>query len=192
MACYAYAQESSNDKQWNFGAATSFYFIPDDFFVLPVFQTNKNALHLEARYNYEDRQTFSGWIGYNFIGGNDFEYTITPMVGGVVGLTDGIAPGLEFTLGYKGFELYNEGEYVFDGAGSENNFYYNWTDFTYSPTDYLWFGISAQRTRVYQTDLDLQRGFILGGGGEHWAVTGYLYNIFFDDPFLMITLEARF
>jgi hypothetical protein len=190
--CAAQAQESSPDKQWNFGADVNFYFIPHDFFILPVVRADKNALHLEARYNYEDMETFSGWIGYNFMGGNEFEYTITPIVGGVVGLTDGIAPGLEFTLSYKGFELYNEAEYLFDAASNENNFYYNWADLTYSPTDWLWVGISGQRTRLYQTDLDIQRGFLLGGGSDHWEVSGYLYNIFFDDPFVMISFSANF
>lgn len=191
-SCLAQAQETARDKQWSFETDVNFYFIPDDFFVLPVIKADKNALHLEARYNYEDRETVSGWIGYNFTGGKDFEYIITPMVGGVFGLTDGVAPGLEFTLNYKGFELYNEAEYLFDAESTENNFYYNWADLTYSPKDWLWFGISGQRTRLYKTDLDIQRGFVLGGGGEHWEVTGYLYNIFFDDPFLMITLSASF
>lgn len=190
--CNAYAQQSPSEKSWNIGASVNFYFIPDDFFILPVIKADKHALHLEARYNYEDMETFSGWVGYNFTGGNELEYTITPMVGGVVGLTDGIAPGLEFTLSYKGFELYNEAEYLFDAASSENNFYYNWADLTYSPTDWLWLGISGQRTRLYQTDLDIQRGFILGGGSERWDLTGYLYNIFFDDPFVLISISANF
>ena len=57
---------------------------------------------------------FQRWVGYNISGGKKLEYTITPMVGGVVGLTDGLAPGLEFTFTYGRFELYNEMEYVFD------------------------------------------------------------------------------
>ena len=90
---FAQADTASNPPSWQFNADVNFYLIPNDFFVLPVFRADKNKLHLEARYNYEDRQTFSGWIGYNFKGGNKLEYTITPMVGGVVGLSNGIAPG---------------------------------------------------------------------------------------------------
>ena len=119
------AQEgsASNPRVWEFNAAANFYFIPDDFFVLPVFLADKNKLHFEARYNYEDRETFSGWVGYNFVGGNNFEYTITPMIGGVVGLSDGVAPGIEITLSYKGFELYSEAENYFDFESSENDFF---------------------------------------------------------------------
>lgn len=188
-----HASAQSDSSQWNFSTDVNFYLIPDDFFVLPVFRADKDKLHLEARYNYEDRETFSGWIGYNFSGGDDvFSYTFTPMLGGVVGLSNGIAPGLEFTITYKNFELYSEMENLFDLQDSENNFYYNWADLTYSPTDWLWLGISGQRTRLYQTDLEIQRGIIVGAGFKNIELTTYSYNIGFDDPFFIITLSASF
>lgn len=187
-----YAQ--SDSSRWNFSADINFYLIPTDFFVLPVFRADKDWLHLEARYNYEDRETFSGWIGYNFMGGNDrnFEYTITPMAGGVVGLSNGIAPGLEMMLTYKNFELYSEAEYYFDFETSENNFLYNWTDLTYSPLDWLWVGISGQRTRLYKTDLDIQRGLLIGAGIKQFELTSYFFNIVSDYPFVLLTLSASF
>jgi len=191
---FSYAQETpaSAEKQWNFGADLNMYFFPDEFIMLPVFRADKNKLHLEARYNYEDLETFSGWVGYNFNGGKKIEYAITPMVGGVVGLSNGIAAGLEFTFAYKGFEWYTESEYLFEFESSENNFYYMWSDITYSPNDWLWFGLSGQRTRLYQTDLDIQRGLLIGGGYKSFELTGYLYNLGFDDPFVLITLSASF
>lgn len=197
MFCSApgFAQQEhteSDPKVWEFGADMNFYFFSDDFFVLPAIRADKNKLHLEARYNYEDMNTFSGWVGYNFIGGKNLEFVITPMLGGVVGNSNGIAPGLEVTLNYKGFEFYSESEYLFETESNENNFYYNWIDLTYSPKDWLWFGISGQRTRLYQTDLEIQRGIILGGGYKNWELTGYLYNIGFDDPFVLLTLSASF
>ena len=192
---FSYAQDeavATSGKPWNFSADANFYFIPDDFFVLPVFRADKSKLHLEARYNYEDMNTFSGWVGYNFSGGDEFEFTFTPMLGGVVGNSNGLAPGLEFTLSYKRFELYSESEYLFETDSKDNNFYYNWADFTYSPTDWLWVGISGQRTRLYQTDLEIQRGFLVGASIKQFEVTTYLYNLGFDTPFLLLTLSASF
>ena len=157
---------------------------------MPLVKADRDWIHLEGRYNYEDRETFSAWFGYNFSGGKKLEYTITPMVGGVVGLTDGVAAGLEFTLSLGRFELYSESEYLFDADSNENNFYYNWSDLTYSPTDWLWVGISGQRTRLYQTDLDIQRGLILGGGWKNWELTTYFYNIGTDDHFILLTFSA--
>lgn len=185
--------QSADSSHWEFSTDANAYFFSDDFFVLPVFRADKNNLHLEARYNYEDLETFSGWIGYNFSGDDgEFSYTFTPMLGGVVGLSNGIAPGLEFTLGYKNFELYSEMENLFDLKDSENNFYYNWADFTYSPTDWFWFGISGQRTRLYQTELDIQRGLLVGIGFKHLELNTYVYNIGYDDSFLIVSLSANF
>ena len=178
-------------SEWNFGVETDLYFT-DPFVFLPIITANKGNLHLEARYNYEDLKTFSGWIGYNFFGGEDFEYFITPMIGGAVGRTDGIAPGLEFTFNYAGFELYSESEYLFDLESDENNFFYSWTDFTYSLSDWLWFGISGQMTKVYETELETDRGLLLGAAYQNFEFTGYFYNISTDDFFVMLALAAEF
>ncbi len=187
------AQDSTpSEMKWNFSADANLYFFPGEFILLPVFRADKNKLHLEARYNYEDLETFSAWVGYNFNGGSKLTYTITPMVGGVVGLSNGIAPGLEFTFIYKSFEWYAESEYLFDFETNENNFYYMWSDVMYSPTDWLWLGISGQRTRLYQTKLDIQRGLLVGGGYKSLELTGYLYNLGFDDPFVLVTLSVNF
>ncbi len=35
----------------------------------------------------------------------------------------------------ENFELYTELEYLFDSGANENNYYYQWTDITYSPND---------------------------------------------------------
>ena len=196
MICSLYlfgqTEEAPFEKKWNFNADANNYFFPDDYFFLPVFKADKNKLHLEARYNYEDMETFSGWVGYNFNGGDEFEYTFTPMLGGVVGLSNGIVPGLEMTLTYKNFELYSEMENLFDLGERENDFYYNWTDLTYSPTDWLWLGISGQRTRLYQTDVEIQRGLILGGGFKQWELTSYFYNLDIENPFFLVTISVGF
>ena len=190
---YIYAQDndSSNTSEWNFSVETDLYFT-DPFTFLPIFIADKGNLHLEARYNYEDLKTFSGWVGYNFFGGDEFEYFITPMLGAAIGRTDGIAPGLEFTLGYAGFELYSESEYLFDFASSEYNFFYSWTDLTYSPLDWLWFGISGQMTKEFETELEIDRGLILGAEYRNFEITGYFYNAFTDDAFFLLALATEF
>jgi hypothetical protein len=184
-------KDTLTTSEWNFGVETDFYFT-DPFVFLPIFTADKNKLHLEVRYNYEDLKTVSAWIGYNISGGNEFEYIITPMVGGAAGRTNGIVTGLEFTFSFIGFELYNESEYLFDFKSSENNFFYSWTDFTYSPLDWLWVGLSGQITGVYQTELEIERGVLLGVSYQNFEFTGYYYNAFSDDDFLTLALAAEF
>jgi hypothetical protein len=187
----SWAQEEAK-KPWSFRADGNFYFLPDEFIFLPVIAADKDHLHLEMRYNYEDLNTLSTWVGYNFYGGKKLEYFITPMLGAVVGNSNGIAPGLETTLTLGGVEFYSESEYFIDFQDSENQFIYTWADLTYSPLDWLWTGISAQRTRLYETDLDIQRGLMLGGGFKNLELTGYWYNIGTEDNFLLFTLSANF
>ena len=185
------AQEDTLTRSgWKHTVEPSFYIYKNDFFILPLYQADKDWLHLEARYNYEDMNTFSAWFGYNFTGGNQLEYTITPMLGGVVENTSGIAPGLELTFGLHGFELYSEMEYLFDLQSSDGNFFYNWTDFSYSPLDWLWFGVSAQQTKLFKSDLEPEWGFLLGGGYRWFGLTGYMFNLGTDDPYAVITLTV--
>jgi hypothetical protein len=189
----AHAQKQSSDtSKWEISTDINFYFIPQDFFIDPVVMADHKGLHLEGRYNWEDRNTFSGWVGKNFSGGKKFQYKITPMAGFVVGQTQGVAPGLELSIGRGKFEFSNSVEYLFDTNVKEDSYFYSWNDLTYSIMDWLWVGISTQRTRVYKTNLDLQRGLILGLGHKQFELTTYLYNIGFDRAFTVVTLSAVF
>ena len=194
ISFFSFAQntETSTEKKWEFAADMNMYFYPGEFIGMPVIRADRNFLHLEARYNYEENKTFSAWLGYNFRGGNDFTYVVTPMLGAVAGRTNGFAPGLEFTLGYKGFELYNESEYMADVNEKANNFLYTWTDFSYAPADWLWFGLSAQTTRLYKEKNVFEGGFLLGGGFKNIELTGYLYNPGSSNHFNLLVLSVSF
>lgn len=181
----------ADSSTWELSADANFYFFTDQFIFVPMVKADKGKLHLETRYNYEDQRTFSGWAGYNFNGGKKIEYTITPMIGGVIGNSNGIAPGLEFSIRKNKWELYAEMEVLFELEKS-NSFYYAWTDLTYSFNDWFWAGLSAQRTKLYQTNLDLQRGVLVGAAWKKFEITTYAYNMGFDTAFILVTLTANF
>ncbi|HQQ95159.1 MAG TPA: hypothetical protein PLQ93_11435 [Bacteroidia bacterium] len=194
LTCTLRAQQtdSTDGNSWKFSAEAFNYLIPDNYIFLPILKADRRHLHLEARYNYEDLNTASTWLGYNFNGGNRLAYSITPMIGAAFGNSNGLAPGLEFDLTYNQFELSSESEYLMDLQDISNSFFYMWTDLTYSPAEWLWFGISTQRTRLYKTDLDLQRGLLLGGGWKNWEFTGYVYNLGFRQPIVLLSLVFNF
>jgi hypothetical protein len=189
---YAQVNDSTKSKAWNFEASTLLYLLPGEQYLLPILKADKGKLHLEARYNYEDFNTFSLFTGYNFSGGRKLQYTITPMLGFAVGNSDGIAPGLEmdFTLGK--FELYSEMEYLFELNDKTNNYYYNWSELTFAPTDWMWLGITGQRLRAYETELEVQRGALLGFAFNNVELTGYYFNPFSSDQFGIISLALIF
>jgi urate oxidase len=184
------AQEANNS--WSFTASANFYFLSDDFIILPEFIADKNHIHLEARYNYEDLETASVWAGYNFYGGKKFTFEITPMAGVVFGLTNGIALGLEFEFTLGGFTFYNESEHLFDLKTEENNFFYSWADFTYEPLDWLNFGISGQRTQLFETESEIQHGLVLGSTFKNFDASIYLYNPEQDSRFLFLAFSYNF
>ena len=108
---------------WEYSASLYGYFPPEDqHYAQPTVIADHDALHLEARYNYEGLKSGSAWVGWNVGAGEKLRLDATLMVGGVVGDTRGVAPGYELTLSYGRFELYSEGEYVFDTDDSARQF----------------------------------------------------------------------
>ena len=177
---------------WSFSAAAYAYFVPeDDDFLVPIVTADKGKLHLEARYQYEAPDTGSIWAGANFSGGTALEWEMTPILGLVFGDVDGLAPGYKGSLSWKSLELYSEGEYVFDFAGSEGSFFYNWSELTVSPVDWLRVGIATQRTRAYESDREIQRGLMAGFSFGLATATAYVMNPD-DDPTVIVSLGVEF
>jgi len=180
-------------NNWGFAVAGYGYVIPDEqSYFSPTFRADHNWVHLEARYNYEDRETGSLWLGYNVSFGEKLVLEVTPMVGGIFGNTTGVAPGYLLTLSYKKLSLYSEGEFVFDTKNSGGKFFYNWNELTYSPTDWLRVGLASQRTRAYQTPLDVQRGFFAGFSYRKVDFTTYVFDVGWTDPTVVLAVGFKF
>jgi hypothetical protein len=174
---------SATAQEWDYNLTVDGYIIPDGTsYVDPVFTADRSWLHLEARYNYENLRTGSLWAGYNVSAGDveagsKWELDVTPMIGGVFGRTNGIAPGLEVSLKYKKkIEASINNEYVFDTTSKAGNFYYSWPQLTYSPLEWLHVGAVAQHTKAYQTPANIQRGFLVGFSHGKWEYTTYVFN----------------
>ena len=184
--------EPSTDEGWSFGAAAYTYIVPDTNYVQPTVTADRGWLHLEARYNYEALDTASVWFGYNFSGGETVAWEITPMIGGVFGDTDGVAPGYKGSLSWWKLELYSEGEHVFDAGDSDDSFFYNWSELTLAPVEWFRFGLVTQRTRAYETDRDIQRGLLLGVSYKALDVGAYFFNPDDEDPTYVISVGLSF
>jgi hypothetical protein len=177
---------------WTFTLITDGYIIPDeDGFANPNFTADHGWLHLEARYNSEDLRTGSAWIGYNFTAGKKLILNVTPIIGGVFGRTNGVAPGCEASLTYKKVQASISNELVFatDKSGS---YYYNWPEVTYSPVNWLQLGFVAQRTKTYKTSLDTQPGFLVGLSHKNMEVTSYVFDLGLAAPTVVLELGFSF
>jgi hypothetical protein len=166
------------DKEpWDFSLTVDGYLIEgEDGYAQPTFTADHKWLHLEARYNYENFRTGSIWAGYNFSWGKQWQFSVTPMVGGVFGRTNGIAPGCEASVAWKILTFSLDNEYVFDTTSKSGNFYYAWPQITIQPTSWFNFGGVAQHTKVFQTDTDIQRGFFIGFQHKALEFTTYVFE----------------
>ena len=177
--------------QTTFSLSAYSYFAPDvRDYVQPTFTLDRDWLHLEARYNYENLDTGSMWFGYNFSGGETVEWTLTPIIGGVFGQTDGVAPGYKGSLSWRQFEFYSEGEYVFDADDSADSFFYNWSEATFVPAEWFRVGLVTQRTRVYETEREIQRGLLVGFTYKNLEAATYVFNP--DDSKPVVVLSVAF
>lgn len=158
-AVLAQTAHQTAESSWSFATTVTANFPGGSKnFLQPTVTADNDHLHLEARYNYEALNSGSAWVGYNFSAGTTVHLDFTAMAGGVFGNMRGFAPGYEFTLGWRKLELYSEVEYVFDTDNSSDSFLYTWSELTLAPAGWFQFGVAIQRTKLYQTGLDIQRG----------------------------------
>jgi hypothetical protein len=150
---------------------------------------DRGPLHLEGRYNYEDLKTASLFAGWTFSTGGSLTVDLTPMVGVAFGQTTGIVPAVEASLGYRTFDFYIESEYLVDLGEEPESFVYSWGELGYSPMDVLRCGLVAERTRVLQTPLGVERGAFLQVAPDPAVLSLYAFNPFTEYWFLVIGLE---
>lgn len=124
------------------------------------------------------------WPGSLLIGGG----STTGEFSGVTGIPFSFVTVV--TLGYRGLELYSEDEYVFDANDSSGSFFYSWSELTYAAVDWLRFGLVGQRTRVYQTDRDIQRGLLVGISLKHVDLTFHAFNPGTEDKTLVFAARV--
>jgi hypothetical protein len=151
-------------------------FVPDATYLLPTVALTWGRVYAEARYQYEDLDTASLWVGRPFTGGSGLEWWITPLAGVAFGRTDGVAPGLAVDLAWRRFSLSSSAEYLFDLDDSDASFFYSWTEWIVLVHDSFSPGITVERTRVHDTDLALNTGFTLYLSVRSVAFSFYAFN----------------
>jgi hypothetical protein len=184
---------AAEERVWSFSASAFGYLLPDAAdYGQPTLTADRERLHLEARYNYENLHTGSLWLGYNLHFGDALAFELTPILGVAFGDTDGVAPGYRASLTWRRLDLSSESEYLFDAGNSADSFLYTWSELGWSPRDWLRLGLVVQRTKVYQTEFDVQRGFLLGVACKKASLTGYVFNPDASKPTVVLGLSLAF
>jgi len=196
VALKLFAQEKPIDtagSQWNFSAWVEVFIMPDEKDIFnPTFYARHQSLHLEGRYNYEDRNTVSTWVGRKFEFGQPVEFVFVPMGGIIFGNTNGMAPGLEMEIVYRKFDFYSEMEYVFDFESRQNNLFYMYSELAIRPIDALRTGIIAQRTKLVETEHEIQRGLFAEYYFKRFRAGVFYFSPFSSDNFWIASVSVDF
>ena len=153
---------------------------------------DRGPLHLEARYQYEAKDSASLFAGWTFSGGERLTYSVRPILGVLAGRSQGVIPGVEASLAYGPVDFYVEAEYVRFHHEPDESFTYAWSELGYAPWEWLRVGIVGQRTRTVDSERDIQRGlfgqFILGPA----TVGVYAFNPDASSRYWILSLGAKF
>jgi hypothetical protein len=188
----SHPSDTDLERGWSFAASAYAYVVPETAaFVQPTLAIDHSSAHVELRYNYEALETGSAWLGVNTHAGDDVELDLTQMIGCTFGSAPGLLVGYELTIAWWQLELYSEGELSWDPSGALESYFYTWTELRLALVDGLCIGGVVQRTRAFESQLDLQRGFLAGLDFEPVAATVYLFN---PDraPTFVLGLDVRF
>jgi hypothetical protein len=190
-ASSAHAAEES--EPWSSSVSGAFYLLPDEpNFLQPTVRADRGHLHLEARYNYEDRSSASFLFGANFETGDALTLSLTPMVGALIGRSAGVVPALEVGLAWNRLEGYAEAEYVLVSGSDDGDYFYMWSELGLWATGWLRAGGAAQRTRVHHADRDVQPGLLVGARGARVDGTVYLFSPGGDDVYTVVSVTVYF
>ena len=187
------AVAEGEERPFEVTATAYAFFMPEaSDFVMVVAPVDIRRVHVEARYNYEALNSGAGFVGFNVGWGERVQLHLTPMIGAVVGDLDGWVPALRWTLGWWKLEVSSESEIVFDLADPGDSFFYNWSELGILPFEWLRAGIAIQRSRIFETPLDIQRGLFVSGTFRLVTVSLYEFNAFWTTPTWVAGLGVRY
>jgi hypothetical protein len=168
---------------------------------VPVVQYESgNQWHAEARYNYESTRTFSLYIGKTFshqtkltglrgpssFPRNYLSYSVTPLVGGVVGNFKGGSAGLNLTVDYRDIFFSSQSQYTFSGDSESLNFFFSWSELVYQAKRWIYLGLSAQS--LYFNEINngsFETGVVIGFEFGKWTFPLYAFNLGASDTYFV-------
>jgi len=196
-AVRAATPEAEEGSAWDFAVYLDAYLQSgESAYFIPTVFADRESLHLEARYNYEAEDAASVFAGWSFAFGGEADYVeLTPMVGGIAGGMNGVAPGLEVEARWGRVAYWLEAEYVFDLEDSSGNYLYTWSELNVYALPWLWVGGSLQRIKEIETATEVDVGPMVGvgkAGTPGWSLSFYAYGISTSTPSYLLTGAVQF
>ena len=138
--------------------------------------TSSNNWYGEARYNFDELNTFSLYAGRKFSGNGNLSWEATPLIGGLMGQMTGGSVGMNFGMDFKKLFFASQSQYSFSIENNTDKFFYNWSELGYNATSWLYAGVALQQTNIYKTIGKLEPGCMIGFSFSNWKIPLYAFN----------------
>jgi hypothetical protein len=146
----------------------------------------KQCWYFEARYNYDELETFSVLAGKSFAFDKEKKYTITPMLGAAFGNLKGATLGVNVNATFGKFNIATQSQYTYAFNDKTNSFAFAWAETNYQISKVFYGGITMQYTKPYQLHSEFDPGFILGLTHKKVTVPLYIFKPFTQQRFVVL------
>ena len=160
---------------------------PNSSSVVPVihYKTSK-GWYGEARYNYDEANTFSILGGKTFSLNSRWLIDVTPMAGIAAGRMSGWTGGVNLFIEKNQFFFSTQSQYTRSTTTGYQNFLFNWCELAYQPFSWLYGGVSIQHTHVLDEKPLFEPGFMVGPSVGQLSFPLYVFNTFSSKRFFVL------
>jgi hypothetical protein len=138
--------------------------------------TSSSNWYGEARYNFDELNTFSLYAGKRFSGRGNLSWDATPLIGGLMGQMNGGSVGVHFGMDYRKLFFASQSQYSFSVENNNDRYFYNWSEFGYNATSWFYAGLALQQTNIYKSPGKLEPGCMVGFSISNWTIPFYAFN----------------
>lgn len=184
----------TTDPEWELSFEALQYLIDDEKdYLQTTLAADREELHLELRWNYEDYDTASIWIGWNFSAGDEnIVLEFTPMLGFSSGEATGALAGYIASLDLWNFNVYNEAEYYIDTGDTDADWFYMWSEASFAPIEWFRFGVVAESYWDEDVEWEHDPGVLAAVTIGIAEIAVYVFNPDDDDPTLAFGVALEF
>lgn len=159
---------------------------------MPVFHyETPGGMYTEIRYNYEALNTFSVYGGWTFKGGNELQFSSTPMLGVSAGDFSGVSVANNTEAEWNNIYISCQSQYSFGIKGRNADFLFAWSELGYSFTDMLYAGLALQYTREKGSQIT-DPGFIIGLNFKKVTIPIYIFRPFSGYEFYILGVNINY
>ncbi len=152
----------------------------------------QDHLYAEVRYNYEEVNTLSLYVGKNVTEVGKLSYTVIPLIGAVVGEFKGVSAGFNAAVDYSRFFFSTQSQYTLSFYKEHSDFYFTWCELGYQPLKWFYAGLTVQQTYPQKLEtLHTEPGIVIGFSLGKFTLPLYVFNPLRNSNYFVLGLNLR-